>query len=78
MQEASTNLNDYTADRGAELVPPQEQMRIGFELLDLLEAHKKGIRRTPVNSFSYITKSSGPQDVLSTLLTDLRVQERQS
>ena len=53
-------------------------MRICFELLDLLKAHKKGIRRAAVNSFGYIAKSLGPQDVLSVLLTNLRVQERQS
>ncbi|OAX31718.1 hypothetical protein K503DRAFT_870513 [Rhizopogon vinicolor AM-OR11-026] len=32
----------------------------------------------PVDSFGYITKSLGLQDVLSILLTNLRVQERQS
>jgi splicing factor 3B subunit 1 len=52
-------------------------MRICFELLDL-KAHKKGIRRAAVNSFGYIAKSLGPQDVLSVLLTNLCVQERQS
>jgi splicing factor 3B subunit 1 len=31
-----------------------------------------------VNSFSYIAKSLGPQDILSVLLTNWRVQERQS
>ena len=66
------------ADRGAEFVPAREWMRICFELLDLLKAHKKGIRRAAVNSFGYIAKSLGPQDVLSVLLTNLRVQERQS
>lgn len=53
-------------------------MRICFELLDLLKAHKKAIRRAAVNSFGYIAKSLGPQDVLQVLLTNLRVQERQS
>ena len=69
---------NFTADRGAEFVPAREWMRICFELLDLLKAHKKGIRRAAVNSFGYIAKSLGPQDVLSVLLTNLRVQERQS
>ena len=75
------HINDrssLTADRGAEFVPAREWMRICFELLDLLKAHKKGIRRAAVNSFGYIAKSLGPQDVLSVLLTNLRVQERQS
>lgn len=67
-----------SADRGAEFVPAREWMRICFELLDLLKAHKKGIRRAAVNSFGYIAKAIGPQDVLSVLLTNLRVQERQS
>ncbi|KAF9071288.1 small nuclear ribonucleoprotein [Rhodocollybia butyracea] len=78
VQEASINLIGRIADRGAEFVPAREWMRICFELLDLLKAHKKGIRRAAVNSFGYIAKSLGPQDVLSVLLTNLRVQDRQS
>ena len=53
-------------------------MRVCFELLDLLIAHKKGIRRAAVKSFGYIAKSLGLQDALSVLLTNLQVQERQS
>eukprot|EP00479_Gromia_sphaerica_P014008 TRINITY_DN810_c0_g1_i1.p1 TRINITY_DN810_c0_g1~~TRINITY_DN810_c0_g1_i1.p1 ORF type:complete len:294 (-),score=54.37 TRINITY_DN810_c0_g1_i1:98-979(-) len=66
------------ADRGAEFVPAKEWMRICFELLDMLKAHKKGIRRATVNTFGYIAKAIGPQDVLATLLNNLRVQERQN
>jgi hypothetical protein len=51
--------------------------RICFELLDMLEAHKKGIRRAANNTFGYVTKAIGPQDVLATLLGNFRVQERQ-
>lgn len=78
VQEASINLIGRIADRGAEFVSAREWMRICFELLDLLKAHKKAIRRAAVNSFGYIAKAIGPQDVLSVLLTNLRVQERQS
>jgi len=53
-------------------------MRICFELLDMLKAHKKGIRRATVNTFGYIAKAIGPQDVLATLLNNLKVQERQN
>ena len=53
-------------------------MHICFELLDLLKAHKKGIRQVAVKSFGYIAKSLGPQDALSVFLTNLQVQERQS
>ncbi len=53
-------------------------MRICFELLGLVKAHKKAIRRAAVNTFGYIAKSVGPADVIQILLTNLRVQERQS
>ena len=54
------------------------RMRICFELLEMLKAHKKGIRRAAVNTFGYIAKAIGPQDVLATLLNNLKVQERQN
>ena len=41
---------------GAEYVPAREWMRICFELLEMLKAHKKGIRRATVNTFGYIAK----------------------
>jgi len=78
VQESSINLIGRIADRGAEFVSAREWMRICFELLDLLKAHKKAIRRAAVNSFGYIAKAIGPQDVLSVLLTNLKVQDRQS
>lgn len=78
VQEACINLIGRVADRGAEFVSAREWMRICFELLDLLKAHKKAIRRAAVNSFGYIARALGPQDVLQVLLTNLRVQERQS
>jgi len=53
-------------------------MRVCFDLLDMLKAHKKGIRRAAVNTFGYIAKAIGPQDVIATLLNNLKVQERQN
>lgn len=47
-------------------------------LCNLPQAHKKGIRRATVNTFGYIAKAIGPQDVLATLLNNLKVQERQN
>ena len=52
-------------------------MRICFDLLELLKAHKRSIRRAAVVTFGYIAKAIGPQDVLVTLLNNLKVQERQ-
>ncbi|KAG0482072.1 hypothetical protein HPP92_010156 [Vanilla planifolia] len=78
VQENCIDLVGRIADRGAEFVPAREWMRICFELLEMLKAHKKSIRRATVNTFGYIAKAIGPQDVLATLLNNLKVQERQN
>merc|ERR1719361_2740119 len=77
VQENTIDLVGRIADRGAEYVTFKEWMRIAHELLDMLKAHKKQIRRATVNTFGYIAKALGPQDVLEILLNNLRVQERQ-
>jgi len=78
VQENCIDLVGRIADRGAEFVSAREWMRICFELLEMLKAHKKAIRRAAVNTFGYIAKAIGPQDVLHTLLNNLKVQERQN
>merc|ERR1711959_61521 len=78
VQENCIDLVGRIADWGAELVPNREWMRICFDLLDLVRAPKKAIRRATVNTFGYIAKAIGPQDVLVTLLNNLKVQERQN
>lgn len=77
VQENCIDLVGRIADRGAEFVSGREWMRICVELLEMLKAHKKAIRRAAVNTFGYIAKAVGPQDVLHTLLNNLKVQERQ-
>ncbi len=77
VQENCIDLVGRIADRGAEQVSAREWMRICFELLEMLKAHKKAIRRASVNTFGYIAKAIGPQDVLHTLLNNLKVQDRQ-
>jgi len=78
VQENVIDLVGRIADRGAEFVSAKEWMRICFELLEMLKAHKKGIRRATVNTFGYIARAIGPHDVLATLLNNLKVQERQN
>ncbi|KAJ1735433.1 U2 snRNP component prp10 [Coemansia biformis] len=78
VQENCIDLVGRIADRGAEFVSAREWMRNCFSLLDLLRANKKAIRRAAVNTFGYIAKAIGPQDVLATLLNNLKVQERQN
>ena len=76
VQEACIDLVGRIADRGADKVAPKEWMRICFELLELLRAPRKAIRRAAVNTFGFIAKAVSPQDVLHTLLNNLKVQER--
>ena len=78
VQENVIDLIGRIADRGAEFVAAREWMRICFELLEMLRAKKKAIRRACVNTFGYIAKAIGPQDVLHALLNNLKVQERQN
>merc|ERR1711968_206727 len=78
VQENCIDLVGRIADRGAEYVSAREWMRICFQLIEMLKAHKKAIRRASVNTFGYIAKAVGPQDVLHTLLNNLKVQERQN
>ena len=77
VQENVIDLVGRIADRGAEFVSAKEWMRICFELLEMLKAHKKAIRRAAVSTFGFIAKAIGPQDVLHTLLNNLKVQDRQ-
>ncbi|KAI3643531.1 hypothetical protein MP228_013086 [Amoeboaphelidium protococcarum] len=65
------------ANSAPDQVSAREWMRICFELIELLKAQKKVIRRAAIVTFGYIAKAIGPQDVLATLLSNLKVQERQ-
>ena len=68
VQENCIDLVGRIADRGSEFVSAREWMRICFELLEMLKAHKKGIRRASVNTFGYIAKAIGPQVLARTIL----------
>ncbi|KCV73183.1 hypothetical protein H696_00726 [Fonticula alba] len=78
VQENCIDLIGRIADRAAAKVSAKEWARVSFELLDLLRAHRLAVRRAAVSTFGYIATALGPQDVLSTLLNNLRVQERQN
>lgn len=60
------------------LSPPNSHMHLRLVYPHTPQAHKKAIRRATVNTFGYIAKAIGPQDVLVTLLNNLKVQERQN
>ena len=77
VEENVVSLIGLIAEKGASYVSDKEWMRICFDLLELFKAHRKIIRRNAVNTFGYIAKAIGPQDVLIPLLDNLKIQERQ-
>ncbi len=78
VQENCIDLVGRIADRGADAISLREWVRICFELLELLHAPRKAIRRAAVNTFGYIAKAVGPQEVLHHLINNLKVAERTS
>jgi len=76
VQENAIDLIGRIADRGAQFVSAREWMRICFELIEMLRAKKKSIRRASVSTFGFIAKAIGPSDILHVLLGNLRVQDR--
>lgn len=76
VQENCIILVGKIASKGARFVSPKEWMRISFELLELLKAPRKAIRKSAVATFGYIAKAIGPNNVLVPLLNNLKVQER--
>lgn len=78
VQRNLIRLISNVAIRGSTYVAPKEWMRICFELLESLKSPNKNILRATNQTFGYIAKAIGPQDVLVVLLNNLKVQERQS
>jgi len=78
VEENLIKLIGTIAQSSANRVSSKEWLRICFDLLEVLRAHKKSIRRAAIKTFGYIAKEIGPSDVLVTLLSNLRVQERQN
>jgi splicing factor 3B subunit 1 len=77
VQSTAIVLIGELARRGPEYVAAREWMRISFELLDFLSARRKATRKAAVATFGHISAAIGPQDVLATLLNNLRVTDRQ-
>lgn len=78
VQTSLIKLLGYVAIRGAAYVSPKEWIRICYELLETLKSPQKTILRATNDTFGYIARSLGPQDILVILLNNLKVQERQS
>ena len=78
VQENCISVVGCIAGRDATCVPPREWMRVCVELTELLKAPKKSIRRAAVKAFGQIAQAIGPQDVLYTLLRNLKADDRQN
>lgn len=78
IQESCIDLIGKIAEHGAEYANAREWVRICYELIDIFKAPRKSTRRAANRTFGYIAKGIGPQDVLATLITNLRVHDRQS
>ena len=77
VQENILKLIGKIAEDGPENASAKEWMRICFDLIEILKSNKKLIRRNAIITFGFIAKAIGPQDVLLSLLNNLKVQERQ-
>jgi splicing factor 3B subunit 1 len=78
VQENCIRVIGCIADRESACVPPREWMRVCIELTELLKAKRKSIRRAAVRTFGQIAQAIGPQDVLYTLLRNLKNEDRQN
>lgn len=77
VQEMNIPLIGDIAIRAQEYISHKEWMRISFELLEMLKAYKKSIRKSANKTFGLIAKVIGPADLLVVLLNNLKNQERQ-
>lgn len=64
VQEACIKLVGLIARKNSETINAKEWMRICFDLLEMLKAQRKRIRIAANNTFGYIAKTIGPQDVI--------------
>lgn len=78
VQQYCVEFIGFIASSQPDAANAKEWMRICFELLDLLKAPRKAVRRLATTTFGFIAKGIGPTDVLIALLNNLKVQERQN
>lgn len=76
VQESCIKLIGTIAKFAPREVNAREWMRICFDLLEMLRAHRRTIRQATIETFGNIAQAIGPQEVLATLLSNLKVQER--
>ena len=76
VQENCILLVGRIAEHGAKAVSSREWMRICFELLELLKAPRKAIRKPAVSTFGFIAQAIALTDFFGTFLNNWKLQER--
>jgi len=77
VQQNTIDFVGSLAETHAESIGAKDWLRISFDCLELMKSPRKTVRNSACNTFGFIAKAIGPQEVVSTLLANLRVQERQ-
>ena len=77
VQNQLVTLISQIAKTLPEDIDAREWIRVCFDLIDLLQAPIKATRRSTVLAFGMIAQAIGPQDVLSALLNNLKINDRQ-
>ncbi|ABA27354.1 mRNA splicing factor U2 snRNP subunit (nucleomorph) [Bigelowiella natans] len=76
VKQNSIELINIIAQRSGLYIFPREWMRICFDILEVFRVNKKSVRRSAINTFGLISSIIGPQDLMVSLIKNLKVQDR--
>jgi splicing factor 3B subunit 1 len=76
VREKALNILGRVADLVPEAVSSKEWLRICGDMISILGCDRKAIRRAAVNTFGFVAKSVGPKDIVTSLLSNLKIYER--
>ncbi|KAL6928818.1 hypothetical protein ACO0SA_002148 [Hanseniaspora valbyensis] len=71
------DLVGQISKRCSDMIPPREWNRVCNELLEIFKSPLKDIRVQANDTFGIIAEGIGPQEIIITLLNNLRMSERQ-
>lgn len=71
------NIITLISERCSDMIPPREWNRICSELLEIFKTPIKDLRVKANDTFGVIAAGVGPQDIIGTLLNNLKMSERQ-
>lgn len=71
------NIITLISETCSDMIPPREWNRICSELLEIFKTPIKDLRVKANDTFGVIAAGVGPQDIIGTLLNNLKMSERQ-